>query len=165
MAEQKTIRAMAVAALKKWRRKNTPEAIAKRVDEVMDEHAERLAMAVLGFKWERWQREYQLDSYHDSVMRDTIRTWAKEAAEQWMAAHKAEIVSVVAPSLVKAMASRYRNVAKDTIACVVDETARAAAAEFAHEAIAQLFADEGMQISEQDLMVLFESAIASRGVT
>ena len=165
MTERKTIKAMAVAALEKWRRKNTPEAIAKRVDEVMDKHAEGLAMAVLGFKWDHWRREYEMDHFHDTVMRDSIRAWAKEAAEQWMAAHKAEIVSEVAPSLVKAMVTRYRAVAKEEIGRVVDEAARDIAAKFAHAAVAEIFAAEDMQITEQDMMALFESAIASRETT
>ncbi len=163
MAERMTIREMAAAALEKWRRKNTPEAIAKRVDEVMDQHAERLAMAALGFKWDSWRREYEMDPFHDSALKDRIRAWAIDAAEQWMAAHKAEIVTEAAPSLIKAMTSEYRQVAKRAIADVVDRTAHQVAVEFAREAMARVLADEETELSEDDLRGLFVSAVNSGG--
>lgn len=157
MAEHKTIREMAIAALAKWQRKNTPEAIAERVESVMNKHAEELVMGVLGFRKSSWQREYEMDPFHDSVLKESIQEWARAAAEQWMETHKAEIVFEVAPSLVKAMASRYRNVAKEEIGRVVDEVASDVAANFARAAIAEILATEDMQITDLEMKRIFEA--------
>lgn len=156
MAEHKTIRDMAIAALAKWQRKNTPEAIAERVESVMNKHAEELVMGVLGFRKSSWQHEYEMDPFHDSVLKESIQEWARAAAEQWMAAHKAEIVSEVAPSLLRAMVTRYRAAAKEEIGRVVDDAACETAAKIAHAAIAEVFAAEDVAITEQDMMRVFE---------